>query len=76
MQQHADQLANQLAASQASVNSCTAAARSATAHSARVLADVLKLADDAAGKMAATADQAIGRGAICEHAYEGLIDAP
>lgn len=65
-------LADRLAASEASGNSCTAAAGKAAAHAGRVLADVLKLADEAAGKLAATADQARARGVTCEAAYQAL----
>ncbi|KPA87269.1 Protein of unknown function (DUF2514) [Pseudomonas asplenii] len=68
----ADGLADRLAASEARGNSCTAAAGKAAAHTARVLADVLKLADEAAGKLAATADQARARGVSCEAAYRAL----
>ncbi|WP_397448110.1 DUF2514 family protein [Pseudomonas sp. NA-150] len=68
----ADDLANRLAASQASGNSCTAASSKAAAHAARVLADVFKLADQAAGTMANAADQARVRGATCEQAYYSI----
>lgn len=68
----ADDLANRLAASQASGNSCTAASSKAAAHAARVLADVFKLADKAAGTMAGVADQARVRGSTCEQAFDAL----
>ncbi|KPA98081.1 DUF2514 family protein [Pseudomonas asplenii] len=68
----ADSLADRLTASEARGNSCTAATGKAAAHTARVLADVLKLADEAAGKLAATADQARARGVSCEAAYRAL----
>lgn len=74
MRDAADDLASLLAASEASGNSCTAAASKAAAHSARVLADVLKLADAAAGVMAANADQARGRGMTCAAAYDALVN--
>ncbi|WP_017903617.1 DUF2514 family protein [Pseudomonas asplenii] len=72
MRDVADGLADRLAASEARGNSCTAAAGKTAAHTARVLADVLKLADEAAGKLAATADQARVRGMTCERAYDSL----
>ncbi|UVK96437.1 DUF2514 domain-containing protein [Pseudomonas sp. B21-048] len=70
----AGNLARRLAASEASGNSCTAAASKAAAHSARVLADVLNMADAAAGVMAANADQARGRGMTCTAAYDALVN--
>jgi hypothetical protein len=68
----ADNLANRLAASEASGNSCTAAASKAAARAAMVLADVLKRADQRAGDLAAIADQARARGLTCEHAYDDV----
>ncbi|WP_248769050.1 DUF2514 family protein [Pseudomonas sp. MWU12-2345] len=68
----ADDLAARLAASEASGNSCTAAAGKAAAHAARVLADVLKLADERAGILAADADQARARGLTCEAGYDAV----
>lgn len=68
----ADDLANRLAASEASVNSCTTAASKAAARAARMLADVFKRADQRAGDLAAVADQARARGMTCEAAYQGL----
>lgn len=56
----------------ASLSACTTAASKAAAENARVLADVLKLADNAAGKMAAIADQAIVRGQSCERQYDSI----
>ena len=70
----ADNLAARLAASEVGGNSCTAAASKADAHSARVLADMLKLADAAAGVMAAIADQVRGRGMTCTAAYDALVN--
>ncbi|QJC78908.1 DUF2514 family protein [Pseudomonas umsongensis] len=70
----ADALANRLAASEASGDSCTAAAGQATAHFAMVLADVFKRADERAGELAAIADQARARGAACEMAYDGVAN--
>lgn len=58
----ADNLDNRLAASEASGNSCTAAASKAAARAAMVLADVLKRADQRAGELAEFADQARARG--------------
>lgn len=69
----ADNLANRLAASEASGNSCTTAAGKAAARAAMVLADVLKRADQRAGDLAAVADQARARGVTCEQAYDGLL---
>ena len=67
-----DDLASRLAASETSGNSCTAAASKAATRAAMVLADVLKRADQRAGELAATADQARARGMTCEQAYDGL----
>ncbi|EPA95241.1 DUF2514 family protein [Pseudomonas sp. G5(2012)] len=72
LREAADDLAGRLSASEASGNSCTAAASKATARAAMVLADVLKRADQRAGDLAATADQARARGVTCERAYDGL----
>jgi hypothetical protein len=68
----ADAIASRLAASEASGNSCTAAASKAAAHNAMVLADVLKRADQRAGDLAEAADQARARGVTCERAYDAL----
>lgn len=58
--------------SQGRLASCTtAASQAATAH-ARLLADVLKRADERAGRLAAVADQAYLRGLSCEQAYDAL----
>lgn len=70
-----DQLTGRLAASEASGNSCIASASKAADHAARVLADVFKLADQAAGIMAAAGDQARARGLTCEQAYDGIAQA-
>lgn len=68
----ADDLASRLATSEASGNSCTAAASKATARAAVVLADVLKRADQRAGELAEVADQARARGLTCEQAYKSV----
>ena len=68
----ADNLAARLTASEASGNSCTAAASKAAAHAAAVLADVFKRADERAGNLAAYADQSHVRGLTCEQAYISL----
>jgi oligoendopeptidase F len=68
----ADAIAARLAASEASGNSCTSAASKAATRAAMVLADVLKRAEQRAGDLAATADQARARGVTCEQAYDGL----
>ena len=68
----ADDLAGRLAASEASGNSCTAAASKAATRAAMVLANVLKRADQRAGELAEAADQARARGVTCEQAYDGL----
>lgn len=68
----ADALAARLAASETSGNACTAAASKAAARTAMVLADVFKRADQRAGDLASTADQARARGVTCEQAYIGL----
>ena len=62
-----------VAASEASGSSCTAAASKAAARAAAVLADVFTRADQRAGDLAAFADQARARGLTCEQAYDGLI---
>ncbi|MCY1465004.1 hypothetical protein D9M71_830960 [compost metagenome] len=74
MQLEADKLAAQFAASEASGNSCTAAASKAAVRAAAVLADVLKRADQRAGDLAAIADQARARGVTCEQAYDGVAN--
>lgn len=68
----ADNLANRLAASDASGHSCTAAASQAAARAAMGLADVLKRVDERSGNLALYADQSHGRGVTCEQAYDGL----
>lgn len=65
-------LTGALADSEASGSACATAASKAATKAARVLADVLKLADQAAGVMAATADQALTRGSLCERAYDAI----
>ena len=67
-----DKLAARLAIRQAGGNSCTAAASKAATRAAMVLADVLKRADQRAGELAETADQARTRGMTCETAYDGI----
>lgn len=71
-----DQTVSRLADSQARVSACTTAASQAAARHARVLADVLKRADQRAGVLAATADQSRARGLACEAAYDGLEQQP
>jgi hypothetical protein len=68
----ADNLARRLAVSEASGNSCTAAASKAAARAAMVLADVLKRADQRASDLAAVADQAGARGMTCQKLYDEL----
>lgn len=68
----ADQLAARLAESEARRDTCTAGASKAAADAARVLADVLKRADERAGILAAAADQARARGLACEAAYDSV----
>lgn len=68
----ADDLAARLAVSEASGNSCTAAASKAATRAALVLADVLKRADQRAGDLATVADQARARGLTCEQAFDSL----
>lgn len=68
----ADDLASRLAASQASGNSCTAAASKAAARAAVVLADVFKRADQRAVDLANYADQSHIRGVTCEQAFDAL----
>lgn len=67
-----DHLAGALADSEASGSACATSASKAAAKAARVLADVFKLADQAAGTMARTADQALTRGSLCERAYDAI----
>ncbi|SDK41192.1 Protein of unknown function [Pseudomonas delhiensis] len=68
----ADKLATRLAASEARGDTCTAGASKAAAAAARVLADVLKRADERAGRLADIADQSRARGLACEAAYAAL----
>ncbi|OOG11275.1 DUF2514 family protein [Pseudomonas sp. C9] len=68
----ADAIAARLAASEASGNSCTAAASKAAARYAAMLADVLKRVDQRAGDLAEVADQARARGLTCESAYGAM----
>lgn len=68
----ADTLAARLSASQASGNSCTAAASAAATRAVMVLADVLKRADQRAGNLAEFADQSHARGVTCVQAFDGL----
>lgn len=70
-----DQLTGALADSEASGSACATSAGKAAAKAARVLADVFKLADQAAGTMARTADQALTRGGLCERAYDEVSDS-
>jgi len=70
----ADGVASRIAASQASGNSCTAAASAAATRAVMVLADVLKRADQRAGDLAGFADQSHSRGLTCERAYDGLME--
>ena len=68
----ADGLASRIAASQASGNSCTAAASAAATRAVMVLADVLKRSDERSGDLAGFADQSRVRGVTCEKAYDAL----
>lgn len=70
-----DQLTGALSDSEASSSACATSASKAATKAARVLADVFKLADQAAGTMAATADQAMTRGLLCERAYDAVSDS-
>lgn len=72
MQWAADNLARRLAASEASGNSCAAAASKAAARYAAMLADVFRRADQRAGDLAEAADQARARGVTCEQSFDGL----
>lgn len=67
-----DRLTGALADSEASGSACATDASKAATKAARVLADVFKLADQAAGVMARTADQALTRGSLCERAYDAV----
>lgn len=68
-----DNLTRQLAASESSGDSCTAAASGSTAVVAIVLAGVFKCADQRAGDQAAIVDQTRARGLMCEQEYDRLI---
>ncbi|BAO20666.1 hypothetical protein [Pseudomonas phage PPpW-3] len=72
VQHAAGRLAGRLADSQARVSACTTDASKAAAENARVLADVLKRADQRAGHLAGVADQAMTRGLACEAAYDAV----
>lgn len=67
-----DQTVSRLADSQASLSACATDASKAAARAARVLADLLKRADQRAGILAGAADQARARGLACERAYDAL----
>lgn len=67
-----DKLTAQLAASEASGNSCATAASKTATRAAVVLADVFKRADQRAGDLAGYADQSHARGVTCEQAFGGL----
>lgn len=69
-----DKLTGQLSASEASNNTCAANASEAATRAALVLADVLKRADQRAGELAETSDQARFRGQTCEVIYQSMID--
>jgi septal ring factor EnvC (AmiA/AmiB activator) len=73
VQQRANQLADKLASSSRSLNSCTTASSKAAADTARILADVFSLADSAAGVLVEATEQARTRGLICEKAYDSLV---
>lgn len=75
LREAADAIAARLSASQASGNSCTAAASKAATRAAALLADVLKRADQRAGDLAEVADQARARGMTCEQAFDGLSNS-
>ncbi|WP_256584920.1 DUF2514 family protein [Pseudomonas sp. Irchel s3a18] len=75
LRDHHAQGSRRLSASQSSGHSCTAAASQAATRAVLVLADVLKRADQRAGDLAATADQASSRGVICEHSYDVVSKA-
>lgn len=68
----AEQLTGQLERSEASRSTCTAESSKAATSAARMLADVLKLADQRAGRLAEIADQARIRGIACERAYDSI----
>lgn len=72
--EHADGLRDAAAARvarlSASLSTCSAAASKAAAENVRVFADVFRRADEAAGRMAAVADQALTRGETCQRQYE------
>lgn len=72
LRREVDKLTGQLSASEASSTTCVASASEAATRAALVLADVLKRADQRAGELAETADQARARGLTCEWSYEGL----
>ena len=66
-----EKLTGQLTASHARNNACVANASETATRAALVLADVLKRADQRAGELAETADQARSRGLTCEQTYIG-----
>lgn len=69
-----DKLTGQLSAIEASSNTCAANAREAATRTALVLANVLKRADQRAGELAETSDQARIRGQTFEVIYQSMID--
>jgi hypothetical protein len=64
--------AGELAARAAACDSTVAGEREAAADAARVLADLLRRADERAGVLAAVADERGIAGATCERAYQAL----
>lgn len=65
-----DAISARLAKSQARVGACVTDSGKAATEAARVLAKVLKSADDRAGILANVADSAIERGLACEQSYQ------
>ena len=72
MRRAINELTGKLSTSQSSSDTCAANASQATTRAALVLADVLKRADQRAGELAETSDQARARGLTCQNSYEGL----
>jgi len=72
LQRASDDAYARLVASQSRLSACATDASKAATKAAGMYAELFKLADDAAGIMARTADQAIIRGTACESSYNQI----
>ena len=72
LRKQVDALAGRLASSQERLSSEIVARSKAEAEGAALLAQLLGISDEAAGKYARTADEAIERGTTCERSYDAV----